>query len=872
MDDWCGDNHRSGWDELCVVIGRSMATGGKKIYAHYEGKHASKEITKILWVRVETEVEELLRSFVKEAGFAADPKSFAVLLSSGEVMETGAIYPKLEHKDDCLIQDIIINGSTLPAAKLSQGQTTPTLSEIETLIQNQQFRKARVLCEEFLKSTPSNFAVLEALTLVLFSSKHFQEAAMVGEKALQVEPRDISRRIYLILGQSLLENQDPEEAFHIFRRGVEVCEKRLTTSAEGKTLYLNLKAEVCRALFLLGRHPEAGSAINDLMTAPNPYGADPQTNVSSLLIYAEIAAQYDKVPSCHLTSPHSRQIPEALQAALKAVVAEQTNKRAKKLIAAILSHPTGLDELYRQVPPSPGASSAYAFLAMAIKDHSALGPAERLFRRVLEIERAKPLSAASLEIHNHVLNLVHLLETAAQPFAALSEIAAHLRVLLDTGVGGPLGLQEVLDEIDSAIALIAVSSQTRSPTLFFPPILSTGTPPVRVLWAQGLDASEESPHLVPVDADDLTTVMPLRRLQTAPPLDLLAILFTAMKILFVQGNLAAVTRLIEGVELLRQSFLEIHHTPLHSTSIRNEHAYYLCLCQVLSTIQQRPSSLPTFPYYESSYFNHNRPIFLCGDSHCLSAAWSLISVPCDLSDSQSPRQSRLLIPKLVTGLKQWHLRPNSDFYPKEGFQRMVAGLPEGADVSDCPSSSSPLLLQVILMVGEIDCREGLLVALERGLYSSLEEGIRETLKVFKATITHLVQKKRLRVRPLFSPSLTQTGVRPPGQPRVGCDSPDRDALQFPLPADGGRDHRSTPTPPPSSLAQVATGSTSSSRFWLRLPLIPRAWASVSNGSWTGHTSTPPTSPSSSAPFRASRVAFLTRTFLAADRAMRKREC
>jgi hypothetical protein len=364
------------------------------------------------------------------------------------------------------------------------------------------------------------------------------------------------------------------------------------------------------------------------------------------------------------------------------VVAEQTNKRAKKLLAAILSHPTGLDELYRQVPPSSGASSAYAFLAMAIKDHSALGPAERLFRRVLDTERARGQSSASPEIHNYVLNLVHILETAAQPFAALSEIATHLRFLVSSGEGGPLGLQDLLDEIDSAIGLIAVSSQTRSPTLFFPPILSTGAPPLRVLWAQALDASEEAPHLVPVDSEDGPTVVSARPQSTAPALDLLAILFTAMKILFVQGNLAAVTRLVEGVELLRQSFLATHRTPLHSTTIRNEHAYYLCLCQVLSTVQQRPSSLSTFPYYESSYFNHNRPIFVCGDSHCISPAWSLISVPSDLSDAQSPRESRLLIPRLVTGLKQWHLRPDSDFYPKEGFQRLITGLPEGADVSD----------------------------------------------------------------------------------------------------------------------------------------------------------------------------------------------
>lgn len=49
------------------------------------------------------------------------------------------------------------------------------------------------------------------------------------------------------------------------------------------------------------------------------------------------------------------------------------------------------------------------------------------------------------------------------------------------------------------------------------------------------------------------------------------------------------------------------------------------------------------------------------------------------------------------------------------------------------------------MIGEIDCREGLVVAVERGIYSSIEEGICATLKVIKGIIINLIQKKKLRV-------------------------------------------------------------------------------------------------------------------------------
>ncbi len=49
------------------------------------------------------------------------------------------------------------------------------------------------------------------------------------------------------------------------------------------------------------------------------------------------------------------------------------------------------------------------------------------------------------------------------------------------------------------------------------------------------------------------------------------------------------------------------------------------------------------------------PVFVCGDSHTLPTAWQRVIVE---------GISRVLVPKLVTGLKHWHLRPESDFYPK----------------------------------------------------------------------------------------------------------------------------------------------------------------------------------------------------------------
>ena len=134
-----------------------------------------------------------------------------------------------------------------------------------------------------------------------------------------------------------------------------------------------------------------------------------------------------------------------------------------------------------------------------------------------------------------------------------------------------------------------------------------------------------------------------------------------------------------------------------------------------------------------------KPIYVCGDSHCLSPAWSVLylddtapprspiefdrightnetnhkhtkndkthkndkrdesgksvrSVGDDGSEESEKAEKgsegfrrregtpRLLVPKLVTGVKQWHLRPQGDFYPKASFQQSVSSIPREADV------------------------------------------------------------------------------------------------------------------------------------------------------------------------------------------------
>jgi hypothetical protein len=117
-------------------------------------------------------------------------------------------------------------------------------------------------------------------------------------------------------------------------------------------------------------------------------------------------------------------------------------------------------------------------------------------------------------------------------------------------------------------------------------------------------------------------------------------------------------------------------------------------------------------------------IYVCGDSHVLSSAYAVIK-------PAGSRNRKVLIPKLVTGVKQWHLRKESNFYTKEIFKRTMASVPD--------------MSEVIFLIGEIDCREGILVAVEKGVYKDVQEGMNDTIAVFKQVVRDTIQKKRIKV-------------------------------------------------------------------------------------------------------------------------------
>ncbi len=189
---------------------------------------------------------------------------------------------------------------------------------------------------------------------------------------------------------------------------------------------------------------------------------------------------------------------------------------------------------------------------------------------------------------------------------------------------------------------------------------------------------------------------------------------------------------------------------LHLTLIRNEQAYYSCIAQVLfylnfplppflgdtasvgavsasalsssSSDASGPGSAATASGSADVSLAPVRPLYVCGDSHSMSSAWTRLTVdgqPC------------ILQPKLVTGLKCFHMRPESYFFTKFNLMHVLDTIPRGADV--------------VFVFGEIDCREGLLVAVERARHETVDEGVAATVDIYFAALAAIQAQYGFRI-------------------------------------------------------------------------------------------------------------------------------
>jgi hypothetical protein len=212
--------------------------------------------------------------------------------------------------------------------------------------------------------------------------------------------------------------------------------------------------------------------------------------------------------------------------------------------------------------------------------------------------------------------------------------------------------------------------------------------------------------------------------------DLLALFATAAKVLFLQGRLGALPALFQLLEPARMQARK----PLHETSIRNEMAYFQEVGQLLcfrsahccygllplldsdadaaaatasplvrkscaltdidlgfgtgtgaTATVSASNSVSTPSATGTGAGAAQRPLYVLGDSHCVASAWSVLRIS---------GAARVLVPRLATGIKIWHLRKGSVFYPKAHFFHMAASIPDGSDVRVAAISNSTAIVVV----------------------------------------------------------------------------------------------------------------------------------------------------------------------------------
>ncbi|CEG39301.1 Tetratricopeptide-like helical [Plasmopara halstedii] len=415
-------------------------------------------------------------------------------------------------------------------------------------------------------------------------------------------------------------------------------------------------------------------------------------NLDALLVYAQIAHDRGKKS-------------EALSMVLRVLVKKPNDRAVKMTLVSFLVQTDSIDCLKEAVPlGSPSAGAAYAFIATVLKDYSAVDQAITCFQLA---------QTNSPENASYALNHAHVLEISCRYAEAYDVLILFFRKNRTVSVGnGEIGVEELfagsfVDILDRANAwdgthnaVDTSNSLDRDKALHWSVDCVSEDAENAKVTTVSLDSKFKAENFKIAFSKKPSSML------LAADLDLLACFFTVVKILFLTGRLAILPSLVRVLEPMRLGF------ELHRTTIRNEQAYYACIAQLLTINKLLNISRPQLSLQTSL-----DSIYVCGDSHTLATAWRELCLR---------GESILLRPALVTGLKHWHLRNESTFYPKFNFWRVITNIP-------CKS-------RVIFLFGEIDCRDGILNAVNKCKYETIQEGMAHTIDIFMNVLSDVVKQ------------------------------------------------------------------------------------------------------------------------------------
>jgi tetratricopeptide (TPR) repeat protein len=613
--------------------------------------------------------------------------------------------------------------ASAPAAKPSAkpaaapvDNTMPSVDEIvnaaEHLFVQRSFKKLRELSADIIKRKiggKTEFNILALACRARLENEKYADALDAADRMIQLD--DTSYLAHYLAGRAHLGLKDPEDAGFEMQRALmyystkaknnSICADQLKHAI----LEIDIRAGEAESLYELGKHVEAADKLNVVMGQP---GMKADEHLLTLHVYAKICLAYAKWSDC-------------VRSLLRAISANQNDKTSKKLIVDVLKIPEGYSEMRNQIPAGPQSAAVLAFLGVIARDEGAFPLGIRLLAEAL---KDQPGNA------NFALTLTHLHESNNDTSAALQVLkqflssnssvkvayegrvgfsCADLGSIIDLALNPSLGAMESADVVTWVPYEGYVSGPDAKPV--FETAESDGdgnTGYAEVFSADRSVGTSTDKTFEPSSA----SASPSGEDKTLA-LDLLAIAFTAVKMLYVRGQLAYLPQLIRVVEPTRRDYQRATKKAMHETSIRNEHAYYLCVMQVCAVHCERqrqldealragagpgagPGEEPTLPERWLRNRSENltsatsattatggkgQVIYICGDSHCIPPAWSTVSTRTASSAGEDIVTTYTLVPKLVTGLKHWHLRPDSHFYPKMTFLSMVSTIPDGATVS-----------------------------------------------------------------------------------------------------------------------------------------------------------------------------------------------
>ncbi|RYH21668.1 hypothetical protein EON65_20300 [archaeon] len=606
-------------------------------------------------------------------------------------------------------EDLFLIVASQKVAAPSSSSTAPTnpptsedIKAIEKLMKNKLYRTARIQIQKWLpflkpraESKEEAYLLWAMMTIDMYGERYDQVVAR-GTYASK-KYRQVGIEIFYLLAKAYFNREDFDEAVQCMDTVLTLwasvpAQKFLPAKLRTDDYFLELTAFYAECLFYAGQPREAADKVNEVMT-PIPKAGE---HLGILTAYSRFALQYNKIE-------------DAFNAVLKIIatigtkpIKEQPEK-ARVLISDFFAAPGAISLFLSKVPCNKvGAAEIYAYLGSTVKDFSKFDEALRLY----EIAMGGDAFNAS-----YALNRAHVYEMKGDLQAALREIMAFC------DHNAQLGLNMQSKDGSAFLSCGDVRGILRDENA-----AREFAQHCVITWVEGDNAFAS----VLVDGVEEALVSSELVEYSGKDLDLLALFSLVSKLVYLLDMRVYLPLLIHRIEPVRR----LSKKKLHETTVRNELAYYQDIAQIVSVYYRGESqggslSVDGFGWGRvlSNLPSPNiKPLYVVGDSHCLSAAWGEVIIK---------GESRRLIPRLVTGLKHWHLREKSKFHPKTTFFNVLSGIPDQAEI--------------LFVVGEIDCREGMLKAVERDVYASVEQGAEATVSIFVKVLQQLMKRKRFTV-------------------------------------------------------------------------------------------------------------------------------